>query len=54
VEDRGLDAERSQRPHAADAEQQLLPDPVLAVAAVERIRQPLDLEEVYRDRKFVV
>ena len=35
--------------HAADAEQQLLADPVLAVAAVERVREPVDLEQVEGD-----
>jgi hypothetical protein len=30
-------AERSQRPHAADAEQDLLAQPVLGVAAVEPV-----------------
>ena len=54
VEDARLDAERGQRPDAADAEQELLPDAVLAVAAVERVRQPLDLEQVERDRADVL
>ena len=54
VEDARLDAERGQRPHAADAEQELLPDAVLAVAAVERIGQPLHLEQVERDRADVL
>ena len=38
VEDGRLDPERRQRADAADPEQQLLPDAVLAVAAVERSR----------------
>ncbi len=54
VEDARLDTERGQRPHAADAEQELLPDAVLAVAAVERIGQPLHLEQVERDRADVL
>ena len=42
VEDLGLRmagqrAERPHRPHSADAEQQLLPEPVLAAAAVEPV-----------------
>jgi hypothetical protein len=44
VEDRGPHAERLEDADAADAEQQLLPDAVLAVAAVERVGEPLDLE----------
>ena len=49
VEDVRLDPERGERADAADAEQQLLADPVLAVAAVERVREPVDLEQVERD-----
>ena len=49
VEDAGLDPERRQRADAADAEQQLLSDPVLAVAAVERVGEPVHLEQVERD-----
>ncbi len=37
VEDRRLEAEAAQHAHAADAEHELLPQPVLAVAAVERV-----------------
>ena len=48
VEDVRLDPERRERADAADAEQQLLADPVLAIAAVERIREPVDLEQVER------
>ena len=49
VEDVRLDPERRQRADAADAEQQLLADPMLAVAAVERVGEPVDLEQVERD-----
>ena len=58
VEDRRLDPERAQRAHAADAEHELLVDPVLAVAAVQRVgdlprpvRVAVDVrvEEVERD-----
>ena len=49
VVDVRLDPERSERPHAADAEQQLLADAVLAVAAVERVGEPVDLEQVERN-----
>ena len=48
MEDVRLDPERGQRAHAADAEQQLLADAVLAVAAVERVGEPVDLEQVER------
>ena len=54
MEDRRLDPECGERSHAADAEQQLLTDPVLAVAAVERVREPLDLEQIERDRPDVL
>ena len=54
MEHRGLDPERRERSHAADAKQELLTDPVLAVAAVERVRQPLDLEQKERDRTDVL
>ena len=37
VEHRRLEAERAQRAHAADAEHELLPQPVRAVAAVEPV-----------------
>ena len=37
VEHLGVDAERVERPHAADAEQDLLAQPVLGVAAVEAV-----------------
>ena len=49
VEHGRLDSERRERADAADAEQQLLADPVLPVAAVERIGQPVDLEQIERD-----
>ena len=49
VEDVRLDPERGERADAADAEQQLLPDPVLAVASVERVGEPVDLEQIERD-----
>ena len=48
VEDVRVDAERLERAHAADAEQQLLADAVLAVAGVERVGEHLDLEQVER------
>jgi hypothetical protein len=37
VEHLRMDAERPQRPHAADAEDDLLAQPVLGVAAVEPV-----------------
>ena len=40
VEDAGLEPEGGERPDAADSEQYLLPDPVLAVAAVESVGHP--------------
>ena len=43
VEDRDVDAERGERPHAADAEQDLLAQPVLDVAAVEAVRDELQV-----------
>ena len=49
VEDVRLDPERGERADAPDAEQQLLTDPMLAVAAVERVGEPVDLEQVERD-----
>ena len=58
VEDRGVEAEATQHAHAADAEHELLAQPVLAVAAVEDVRDvarprgiALDLrvEEIERD-----
>ena len=49
VEDVRLDPERRQRANAADAEQQLLADPMLAIAAVESVGEPVDLEQVERD-----
>ena len=49
VEDVRLDPERRERADTADAEQQLLADAVLAVAAVERVGEPVDLEQVERD-----
>src|SRR5206468_8140385 len=54
VVDGRMDVERVQRAHAADAEQELLADAVLAVAAVERVRHPRDVEEVERHRADVV
>ena len=45
VEDRRLEPELAKRPHAADAEQQLLAEPVLAVAAVQHVGH-LGLEQV--------
>ena len=45
VEDRRLEAESAKSPHAADAQQHLLPDPVLAVAAVQHVCH-LGLEQV--------
>ena len=54
VVDAGRDTELCQRADASDAEQELLADPVLAVAAVERVRQPLHVEQVERDRTDVV
>ena len=43
-----------ERADAADAEEQLLPDPVLAVAAVERVGEPVDLQQVERYRADVL
>ncbi len=54
VEDVRLDPERRERADTADAEQELLADPVLAVAAVERVREPLHLEQVERHRTDVL
>ena len=48
------DPEREQRADAADAEQELLPDPVLAVAGVQRVGHPRHVEQVQRDRADVV
>jgi len=49
VEDDGLEAERAQRAHAADAEHDLLPDAVLLVAAVELVGDVLDVGRVLGD-----
>ena len=51
VEDVRVDPERRERADAADAEQQLLADAVLAIAAVERVGEPVDLEQVERARR---
>jgi hypothetical protein len=48
VEHGGLDPERREGTHPAHAEQELLPDPMLAVTAVEGVREPVDLEQVER------
>ena len=48
VEDGRLESERGERAHAADAEEQLLADPVLAVAGVERVGDQVDVEQVER------
>ena len=58
VEDVGFDAERPQRPHATDAEHDLLAQPVVRVAAVEpvgdgdavgRVALEVGVEQVQRD-----
>ena len=54
VEDVRVDAERLERTDAADAEQQLLADAVLAVAGVERVGEHLDLEQVERNAADVL
>ena len=54
VEDGRLDAERGQRPDTSDAEEKLLPHAMLAIAAVERVGQPIDLEQVERHRADVL
>ena len=46
VEDGRLETERRERAHAADAEEQLLADAVLAVARVEGVREQVDVEQV--------
>ncbi len=48
VHDAGLDAERVQRPHAADAEQRVLPQPHLGVADVEPRGDPAVGDAVLR------
>src|SRR5262249_34016754 len=48
VEDRRLDAESREGAHAADAEQDLLSDSLLAVSAVERRRHRAALRGVLR------
>ncbi len=50
VEDGRLETERCERAYAADPEEKLLPDPVLAVARVERVREQVDVEKVEGDR----
>ena len=54
VEDVRLDAERGERTHAANAEQQLLTDAMRAVAGVERVGQPFGFEQVERDAADVL
>ncbi len=54
VEHGGPKAQRSERTYAADPEQELLPDAVLAVAAVESVREPVDLEQVQRHGAHVL
>ena len=49
VEDARVDPERGERTHAADAEQELLADPVLAVAGIERVGEQVHVEEIQRD-----
>ena len=54
VVDAWRDPERMQCADAADAQQELLPDPVLSVAGVQRIRDPRHVEQIERDRADVV
>ena len=54
VEHGRFDPERRQGADTADAEQELLAHPVLAVAAVQRVGQPVDLEQVKRYRADVL
>ena len=54
VKDGWRDAERLERAHPADTEQELLPDPVLPVAAVERVGEQADLEQIERHGADVV
>ena len=54
VEDGRVDAQRGECTHAADAEQQLLFDAVLAIARVQRVREQFDLEQVERDAADVL
>ena len=49
VEHGRLETERGERAHTADPEEQLLADPVLAVARVEGVREQVDVEQVERD-----
>ena len=49
VADGRPDAERLQRPHAADAQYDLLLDPQFAVASVERSRHTPVVDRVLRD-----
>ena len=49
VEDARVDPERGERTHAADAEQELLADPVLAVAGIEGVGEQVHVEEIQRD-----
>ncbi len=53
VKDGRLEPECREGAHAADAEQQLLADPVLAVAAVEGVGEQVDVEQVERHRADV-
>ena len=48
VEHGRLEPERRERAHAADPEKQLLADPVLAVARVERVGEQVDVEQIER------
>ncbi len=48
VEDRGLESERGEGAHAADSQEQLLANPVLAVAGVQRVGDEVDVEQVER------
>ena len=49
VEHLGVDADRLEGPHAADAEQDLLAEPVLGVAAVEPVGDAAHLVRVLLD-----
>src|SRR5439155_7463605 len=54
VEHGRLDPERRQRADTADAEEKLLPHAMLAVAAVEGVGEPVDLEQIERHRADVL
>jgi len=54
VEDGRRKAERREGAYAADAEEKLLADPVLAVSAVQRVGQQLDVQQVEGHRADVV